>query len=99
MEGLVLLTAGALFLFAKQISKERDMDKYQQLQQISSGINDPYKSPTPAPYVPHYANNRYLEEMIRHGVAPSGMSFGPLGIPNYYFPRPGGEGYYIAHTY
>lgn len=98
MEGKVLLTAGVLLFLGDQYYKNKKRAYQQAIANDEAGI-DFYKSPTPAPYQLCQSGNLYYEEMRKAGLPPVSMTLGPMGVPNYYFPRPGGRGYYVVSSY
>lgn len=97
METLVLVGAAAIFLLAKNASAKRAAAR----QQIQSVVptTDYFANPCIVPYTTAVNSNRYMEELLKHGVKPAGMTFGPKGIPQYYYPRPGGNGFFIINAY
>lgn len=98
MEGTILLSAGALLFLSDYYYKQKVKQYQKALDDGNAGI-DYYKGPTPAPYQNFKNGNLWYEEVRKSGIPPLGMTFGPMGSPNYYFPRPGGHGYYIVNDY
>lgn len=98
MEGTVLFAAGALLFLSDRYYKEKERRYHRALDEGTAGI-DFYRMPTPAPYQPFKNGNLFYEDVRKSGLPPLGMTFGPKGVPDYYFPRPGGQGYYVVTGY
>ena len=98
MEAVILLAAGAIFLYARDTAKLYEAKRESIFNNSMSSV-DLYSSPMVNPYEKPLCGNRYFEEQIKLGVRPVAMTFGPKGVPMYYFPRPGGHGVYVVNTY
>lgn len=98
MEAVILLAAGAIFLYARDSAKQFEAKREAVLNNPMAMV-DLYNPPMVNPYEKPLSGNRYFEDQIKLGVRPVAMTFGPKGVPMYYFPRPGGNGVYVVNTY
>lgn len=91
---LVLLAAGALFYLSNK-SQHREEVRVAEFAETML----PEEMPTHMDIIIPRSGDKFVNEMLRDRVPPAFVTYGAYGIPQYFFPLPGGNGYYMLNHY
>lgn len=91
---LPLVAAGAIYYLTLQ-SEHREEERQAEIAEEMM----PHQMPTHMNIIIPRSGDKYVQELLRSQVPPAYVSYGANGIPQYYFPLPGGNGYYMLNHY
>lgn len=94
MEFLVLIAAGVIVYLANKSQHREEIRQQEEAENI-----DEMEMPSHTHIIVPDSNNKYMQQLLRDRVPPTYVTYGPHGIPEYYFPLPGGKGFYKVNHF
>jgi hypothetical protein len=83
---LVLGAAGVIFYMAYSKRSRKGLE----------GAPEEDTEPIQPPYQDSISDDKYAKQLVDSGYRPS-VIYGPMGIPSYLYPKPGGRSFTVNH--